>query len=135
MGERRLCSPVGVLGRAVRRQALARRVDETLDRIGAFPNERRPRIVWIGSRAQDARFRRLALSARSAYGDLGVSFDDDTIAHVTIARIKGAGQRPVPMLDVAPIGVHVGRIVLFESIPDGATTRYAIRADAPLSMP
>ncbi len=104
----------------------------TLDTIGAFPHERRPKIVWIGSRDQGAPYRRLAYGARSAFEPLGFSFDKDAVAHVTIARVKG-GRGRLPLLDVAPMQVHVTEIVLFESRTTGQTTRYEVRNRAPLN--
>lgn len=104
----------------------------TLDTIGAFPHERRPKIVWIGSRDQGAPYRALAYSARLAYEPLGFRFDKDAIAHVTVARVKG-GRAHLPMLDIKPMHVHVTQIVLFESLPAGRTTRYEVRDRAPLN--
>ncbi|MFY9739607.1 MAG: RNA 2',3'-cyclic phosphodiesterase, partial [Candidatus Cybelea sp.] len=52
----------------------------TLDKIGAFPHERKPRVVYIGAREQGAPFRALARSVRSAYAPLGFQFDDDSVA-------------------------------------------------------
>jgi RNA 2',3'-cyclic 3'-phosphodiesterase len=104
----------------------------TLDTIGAFPHERRPKIVWIGSRDQGEPYRRLAYASRSAFEQLGFSFDKDAVAHVTIGRVKG-GKAHLPMLDVAPMQVHVTQIVLFESLPAGPTTRYEVRHRAPLN--
>lgn len=104
----------------------------TLDTLGAFPHERRPKIVWIGARDQGAPYRALASSARKAYEPLGFSFDKDAIAHVTIARVKG-GHAHLPMLDVKPMHLHVTKIALFESLPAGPTTRYEVVARAPLN--
>lgn len=104
----------------------------TFDRLGAFPHERRPRIVWIGPRAQPAQFRELAAAVRSEFAGLGFSFEDDAVAHVTIARIKGGGTHPVPLLEPARTQIEVARIALFESLSDGSATRYEIRARAPL---
>lgn len=106
-----------------------------LDRIGAFPSERRPRIIWIGCRAQNPLYRRLAETMRAAYRELGFTFDDDAIAHVTIARVKGGLHRPVPMLDLSPIHVAVDQVALFESLPDEGTTRYVVRHAAALGAP
>lgn len=104
----------------------------TLDKIGAFPNERRPKIVWIGARDQGPAFRRLAYTARAAYEQLGYNFDKDAVAHVTLARVKG-GHGHLPMLDVRPMHLHVTHIALFESIPAENTTRYEVRFRAPLN--
>ncbi|HET6894364.1 MAG TPA: RNA 2',3'-cyclic phosphodiesterase [Candidatus Baltobacteraceae bacterium] len=104
----------------------------TLDTLGAFPHERRPKIVWIGSRDQGALYRRLAYGTRAAFEQVGFSFDKDAVAHVTIARIKGA-RGHLPLIDVPPMHVHVTDIVLFESLPAGPTTRYEVLARAALN--
>jgi RNA 2',3'-cyclic 3'-phosphodiesterase len=99
----------------------------TFDKLGAFPHERRPRVIFIGSRAQGAEFRNLATSLRARYEAMGFSFDDDVVAHVTIARVKGGSARPLPLLDIAPMQVRIAKLALFESLPDGRTTRYVVR--------
>ena len=109
--------------------------DLTLDRIGAFPHERSPRVVYIGARQQGANFRNAAKIARSAYEGLGFAFKDDAVAHVTIARVKGSARtQPVPAIDVKPIPVAVVELALFESIfdPSKPSTRYEITARASL---
>ena len=105
--------------------------DITLDRIGAFPHERRPRVVWIGSHDQGEGFRRVARAAQEAYRELGFTFTQDAVAHVTIARVKD-GRAHLPMLDIDPLRMHVGHIALFESLPASHTTRYEVRERAPL---
>lgn len=99
----------------------------TLDKVGAFPHEQRPRVIYVGSRAQGAPFRTLATSLRERYAATGFTFDDDVVAHVTIARVKGGSTRPLPLLDVAAVQLAVNEIVLFESLPDQRTTRYVVR--------
>jgi RNA 2',3'-cyclic 3'-phosphodiesterase len=107
--------------------------DLTLDRLGAFPHERSPRIVYIGARQQGAGFRNAAGIVRAEYARLGFVFKDDAVAHVTIARVKGnAPTGPAPALDVEPITIAVAEIVLFESTfdPSKRTSRYEIAARA-----
>jgi RNA 2',3'-cyclic 3'-phosphodiesterase len=99
----------------------------TLDKLGAFPHERRPRVIFIGSRAQGAPIRALATALHERYGSMGFNFEDDVVAHVTIARVKGGARRPVPLLDIAPQQLRVERLALFESLPDKRTTRYVVR--------
>ena len=103
----------------------------TLNKLGAFPHERRPRVVWIGAREQGAAFRDLARGVRAAFEEIGFQFDKDAVAHVTIARVKGA-QGHLPMLDLKPMKLRVTELMLFESIPAGRTTRYEVRARYPL---
>lgn len=116
----------------------------TIDKISAFPHERKPRIVFAGCRDQGAAFRTLAASVRERYEALGFSFAADAVAHVTIARVKDP-RRPLPQIDVAPALFPVARLSLFESLFDPArgTTRYAIvcrcelrpQAPAPVDVP
>jgi 2'-5' RNA ligase len=106
-----------------------------VDRIGAFPHERSPRVVYIGARQQGSAFRNAAAIVRAEYARLGFAFKDDAVAHVTIARVKGnACTGPPPTIDVQPIPVPVSEIVLFESIfdPSRRSTRYEIAARASL---
>lgn len=104
-----------------------------LDRIGAFPHERKPRIVWIGSHEQGAAFRTAAETLRDAYRKMGFTFEKAAVAHVTIARVKGAAG-PLPQLDVIePMPVRAEAFTLFESLPDGRTTRYEVLSEAPLT--
>ncbi len=105
-----------------------------LDKLGAFPHERRPRVVFVGSRAQGAPFRTLAEALRASYRELGFDFDDDAVVHVTIARAKES-KRPLPLVDFTAITMPVQSLSLFESLPDPAnrTTRYEVLARAPLT--
>lgn len=122
---------------AAMQEALAARASQfapfavSLDKLGAFPHERRPRVVFVGSRAQGAAFRTLADGLRDAYRELGFTFGDDAVAHVTIARVKES-KRPLPRVDFAAIQMPMQSLTLFESLPDPAnrTTRYETIAKA-----
>jgi 2'-5' RNA ligase len=109
-------------------------LDVTLDKLGAFPHERRPRVVFVGAREQGALFRALAGIVRDAYNAAGFEFHNDAIAHVTIARVKES-VRPLPLVEFAPISLSVRSLTLFESLPDPATrtSRYEIAARVDLS--
>jgi 2'-5' RNA ligase len=97
----------------------------TLDRLGGFPHERKPRIVFVGAREQGAPFRSLAQRVRDVYAALGFEFRNDAVAHVTIARVKPP-HRPLPLVEFPPIPLGIDRLTLFESLPDRAhnTSRY-----------
>ncbi len=105
----------------------------SLDKCGAFPNERRPRAVYAGAREQGAPFRTLAAALRSSYASLGFEFRNDAVAHVTIARVKRP-KRPLPLIEFVAIRLEIRSLVLFESLPDNAraTSRYERLATAPL---
>lgn len=101
-----------------------------LDRIGAFPHERKPRVVWIGPREQRP-YRRAALAVRAQFEALGFHFDQPPIAHVTLARVKGTTH--LPLIAFEPIPVRVGTLTLFESLHDAAGTHYEARHRTPLA--
>ena len=104
----------------------------SLEKLGAVPHERRPRVIFIGARAQGAPFRNLVTALRGRYQAMGFTFVEDAVAHVTVARVKGGSGRPLPLLDIAAMELPVSTIVLFESLPDKQTTRYVVRHSAPL---
>jgi 2'-5' RNA ligase len=105
----------------------------TLDKIGAFPHERKPRVVYVGAREQGPAFRALAQSVRRPYAALGFKFDEDSVAHVTIARVKDP-RAPLRSIEFAPIDFEVGSLSLFESLfdPKANTSRYEITRVAAL---
>lgn len=60
-----------------------------LGRAGAFPNERRPRVVWVGLDAGAEEVGAAALRVRAALAERRVPFDDaDALAHITIGRVR-----------------------------------------------
>jgi RNA 2',3'-cyclic 3'-phosphodiesterase len=93
------------------------------DTIGGFPNERRPRVLWLGSSAQSAAFGECANGVRAAYEKLGFRFDHDATAHVTICRASPAAMGPLPRF-TASATLSVNGLTLFQSLPAGQTTRY-----------
>jgi 2'-5' RNA ligase len=106
----------------------------TLDRIGAFPHERKPRVIYVGTREQGVSFRGLAQSVRGSYAALDFAFDEVPVAHVTIARVKDP-RAPLRSVEFAPIALEVGSLSLFESLfdPKANTTRYEVTRVAGLS--
>ncbi|HZZ01247.1 MAG TPA: RNA 2',3'-cyclic phosphodiesterase [Candidatus Baltobacteraceae bacterium] len=107
--------------------------DLTFDKVGAFPHERSPRIVYVGAREQGRDYRLLCARLRGGFGELGFRFKDDAVAHVTVARIKDL-RRPLPLVGVAPATLRVSTLTLFESLPDKEknTSRYIASATSEL---
>ena len=99
----------------------------SLDRFGGFPSIERPRVLWFGGETPSL-FRGLATSLSHDLGELGFPPEDrEPDAHVTIARIKGRPDPATPGViarlgPVAPLPVHVDRLVLMQSelTPAGA---------------
>jgi 2'-5' RNA ligase len=57
--------------------------------VGAFPNERRPRAVWVGLAAGAPEFELAARCVREALAARALSYDDVApLAHITIARVR-----------------------------------------------
>jgi len=104
----------------------------TLDKLGAFPHERNPHVVWIGPRSQCPEFRELTQAIRAAYGRIGFAFDKEALAHVTIARIKDQHVH-LPLIEFKPMKLKVTELTLFDSLHDGRTTRYEVRDRVPLA--
>ncbi len=123
-----------IVGTLVAAAALSKPFSVSLDKLGAFPHERKPRVVYVGAREQGSPFRTLATNLRNAYAALGFEFHNDAVAHVTIARVKDA-KRPLPPIEFAPVPLRLKELVLFESLPNPAhrTSRYEKLAAAPLA--
>ena len=93
------------------------------DRLAAFPNERRARVLWVGPKQPSAEFASCASSVRDAYVKLGFAFDRDAQPHVTVCRLKEVPLEPLPSL-AGRATLSVEGLTLFRSLPAGRTTRY-----------
>lgn len=102
----------------------------TFERVGAFPNMRRPSIVWAGPNRRDARFEHLCAATREALAPLGVVNDTRGDAHVTLCRCTRDNRR-VPRVDFAPCTLRVERLTLFESFLGPAGARYVVLEEFP----
>jgi RNA 2',3'-cyclic 3'-phosphodiesterase len=99
-------------------------LDVPLDAVGAFPNERRARIAWVGSSTPQSAFAALCGAVRSALGVLGFTFDRHADAHVTLARADGKSALPdVAAPAIAP--VRVDSLTLYRSFTAPSGARYA----------
>jgi 2'-5' RNA ligase len=84
-----------------------------LREVGAFPSVDRARVLWVGGRAPEG-FRSLVESLSKGLSDLG--FPDEpkpTVAHATIARLKGAPDRELGRIIEA-----IGALTLRDCRPD-----------------
>lgn len=103
-----------------------------LDRVGAFPHEHRPRVVFLGARRTPPPFQALAGAVRGSLEPQGFDFGQQAIPHVTLARVRG-GNAHLPLLALTPIALEVRAVTLFESMRDSATSRYEVRFRTPLN--
>lgn len=96
--------------------------------IGVFPNERSPRVLWVGVAEEppEGRLEALAADFEEAAASLGFPRDSRPFRpHLTVARASGRERPVVP--DAGPIGdlgrARFEKVVLFRSVlgPDGAS--------------
>ena len=105
--------------------------DLTLDTVGAFPDTRRPKVVWVGSSTPQAGFAKCAEAVRAQLSGIGFEFEFDAVPHVTVCRLKHGG--PLPDIgQLNPRSVRVDSLMLYESTPQGPSTRYAVLGEMPL---
>ena len=112
--------------------ALARPFDVTIGGAGTFPNETRPRALWLGLRAGASELADLAAVVDGALVAVGWPAETRPFrAHLTLARADGvpAGGRIAAHLVEAAAGLRIAcpvdRIGLFESLTGGGPARYA----------
>lgn len=105
--------------------------DLTLDTVGAFPDKRRPKVVWVGSSSPQTGFAKCAEAVRAGLSGLGFDFEFDAVPHVTVCRLKRGG--PLPDIgSLNPRTVRVDSLTLYESTPQGPSTRYEVLGEMPL---
>ncbi|HET9343411.1 MAG TPA: RNA 2',3'-cyclic phosphodiesterase [Candidatus Eremiobacteraceae bacterium] len=105
--------------------------DLTLDVVGAFPDARRPKVVWVGSSSPQTGFAACAEAVRAQLSAIGFDFEFDAVPHVTVCRLKRSG--PLPAVgSLNPRTIHVDSLTLYESAPQGSSTRYAVLGEMPL---
>jgi 2'-5' RNA ligase len=100
--------------------------------IGGFPNERRARIAWAGSRRAGESFGRLAEAVRSAAREFAGLDEKPPVLHVTLARMRDPMQ--LPRIHFTPCTLRVDAIVLYESLPGEGTSRYEVLQRFPLTV-
>jgi RNA 2',3'-cyclic 3'-phosphodiesterase len=100
--------------------------DIPLDAVGAFPNARRPRVLWVGPHAAVPAFGTLCSVVRSELAALGFTFEPHTDAHVTLARAAGPTVA-LPSTDpprIAPL--RIADLTIYESFTERAGARYEV---------
>jgi 2'-5' RNA ligase len=119
---------VAAISRALDSCADAQAIDVRGGEVGVFPDERRPRVAWIGLEPREP-VTALANRVRAALANAGVGFDEKPFRpHLTLARVKASWRAS----DVAKLreafrgwaspSAMLDRIVLYESRlgPSGA---------------
>jgi len=104
---------------------------------GAFPTERRGRVLWLGVAEGDALLAQLAAAVGALLAPVGHPPEARPYhAHLTLARLKApADLRPVvAALGPGPVGRAwtAEEVVLFRSKPGRGGSEYTARARLPL---
>jgi 2'-5' RNA ligase len=98
--------------------------DVPLDTVGAFPNQRRPRVVWIGPTVEVPAFTALCGAVREPLSALGAfTFELHADAHVTLARSEARVALPeTESPQIAP--QRIAALTLYESFTERTGARY-----------
>jgi len=109
-----------------------------LDRPGAFPTPRRPRVLWLGVGRGAERLTALAETVRTALRPFPVLHDEHAfLPHLTIARIRTPRVAPsleaclARPLEVAEAQWEVRSVTLFESVLGAGGARHRPEAVLP----
>jgi len=96
-------------------------VETTINQIGAFPNLRRPRVIWAGIKSGIDTLSQVAAATELAVQDLGFAVESKGFkAHLTLGRVRDRAN-PSLLVDLlseyqlTPIPVQFDRVVLFKS--------------------
>lgn len=107
---------------------------------GAFPNERRPSVLWIGATVGNAEFGALAKLLEARLHHQGFPRERRAqLPHLTIARIKGyAGEIAAAQALKTPRIAEIGRFtvdhfVLMRSTPTPAGSEYTVVSEFELN--
>jgi 2'-5' RNA ligase len=111
-------------------------IETALDGVGAFPSDRRARVLWAGLEDGQDRLGPLARAVASALEPLG--FPPEKRAwtpHLTIARFRTPGDaRGLVTADLDPVPFTVPAITLFRSHLARPAPRYEILATSGLGI-
>jgi 2'-5' RNA ligase len=98
--------------------------DVSLEGLGAFPDPRRPRVVWVGIGEGEEAAKTLAKDVEDAVASLGYAREDRPwTAHITLGRFRDRPPKPPPFDPSRAFGrFRAGKIILFSSVlaPEGA---------------
>lgn len=116
--------------------------EAVLEGVGAFPDARRPKVVWVGFSRGGPELQALAEAIRSGLAALGLPVEARPfVPHLTLFRVRGPGEarRARALLASAPTGAlgrtEIGEVLLKASTlaPGGAVHRIVARF--PLGRP
>jgi len=109
--------------------------------VGVFPDERRPRVVWLGVREGAAELTRLHAALADRLAPIGFPPEARGFRpHLTLGRCRGGGMAGAPLATalatadgVSTVAMPVRKIVLYESRLSKAGAEYDRLHAAPLA--
>lgn len=105
--------------------------DVRLGGLGAFPSQRRARVLWIGLADPAGGFAALSDAVEGSLGRLGFEREQRAFAaHLTIARLKVPAPVALPR-EPSAFSFRVDRLTLFESHLGRPAPRYEALATFP----
>lgn len=101
---------------------------------GAFPSQKRARVLWVGLDDDQGSLAALATATERGLEQMGLPPEARAwTPHVTLARFRTpADVRPILPIDVQPIAFEVPRVTLFRSRLGRPAPRYEAIAQVPL---
>jgi 2'-5' RNA ligase len=112
-------------------------------RLGVFPNERKPRVLWMGLDGEHEGLNRLQSDLGRLLASLGFEVEERPFApHITLGRLREdiSGARGMEIWTTlrgfelgAPLEVPVNEVVLYRSIIDRSGARHEPLVRCPLA--
>jgi len=114
---------------ALRKQSFGRGFDIEFEMLGAFPNARRARVLWVGVGNGHERLEAVAVKVEEAA--LVAGFDPEPrkfTAHLTLSRIRPPESVTHLLATARPVDatMRVSSVILYRSEAGGAGSRYTI---------
>ena len=129
---------------AERRDALIERLSSTrfgssfdlsFERLGAFPNAGRARVLWVGAGAGHARLEGVAQKVEQIARSIGFDAEKKPFkAHLTVSRMKEPQSVSELLARGRPVQatMRVEEVILYRSQPGGAHSQYSVVMAFPL---
>lgn len=113
-----------------------------LSSLGAFPNFKLPRILWIGLRGEIDQLKKLTTSLKEEFKKERFDFDEEKfVPHITCARIKSYGNKVIRRRlgeeiqrfgKPKPVKILCTDIAVFKSMPTSAGYIHELLKKIPL---
>lgn len=96
-------------------------------KLGAFPNSKSARVLYLQVEGEIEKLKNTALSIRKLAHGSGLNFDPKNfIPHITVARLKEKSnlENLIGSLNFSPVSFTFGELLLFRTIPTGNRSLY-----------